>query len=150
MTILLLRHAVAVRQADWPEAELLRPLTIKGYAQAAALVDQLQPFGIERIVSSPYVRCVESVEPLSAHLVRPLLIHDDLAENMDAKAADLVDVDGDEVVLLCSHGDVVPALLGALAPKADLGREPKCEKGSTWVIERGGGSARYLPPPDVG
>ena len=150
MTILLLRHAVALRQADWPHHDQLRPLTVKGYAQAAAFIEQLRPFGINRIISSPYVRCVESVAPLSTHFVRPLLTSDDLAEGMDAKATELVDLASDEVVLLCSHGDVVPALLEALAPKADLGRDPKCEKGSTWVVERGGRTARYLPPPAVG
>jgi 8-oxo-dGTP diphosphatase len=149
MTILLLRHAAAVRRADWHEADLLRPLTVKGYAQAAGLIDVLGKLAPQRIVSSPYVRCIESVEPLRAHLVRPVLVNDDLAEGTDAKAAALVDVDRDEVVLLCSHGDVIPALLTALAPDADLGPDPRCEKGSTWVIERGGRSVRYLPPPET-
>ena len=150
MTILLLRHASALRRGDWPHHDQLRPLTTKGYAQAAALVEQLRPFGVNRIVSSPFVRCVETVAPLSSHLLRPLLTSDHLAEGMEAKATELVDPASDEVVLLCSHGDVVPALLEALAPTADLGHDPRCEKGSTWVVEVGGRTVSYLPPPIVG
>jgi hypothetical protein len=54
--------------------------------------------------------------------------------------------------VFCSHGDVIPMLLGHFASKGiDLGPEPQCPKGSTWALETNKAgdvtSARYLPPP---
>ena len=54
--------------------------------------------------------------------------------------------------LLCSHGDIIPAVLESLAAGGiDLGPEPRCPKGCTWVLEseHGGDITRvsYLPPP---
>jgi 2,3-bisphosphoglycerate-dependent phosphoglycerate mutase len=60
--IYLVRHAAATGQA----ADA--PLTSEGAAQAAALAEFLSGFGIGRIVSSPFVRAVKSIEPLSIRL----------------------------------------------------------------------------------
>jgi 8-oxo-dGTP diphosphatase len=147
VTVLLVRHAEAGRRGAWTQPDHLRPLTSEGHDQAAGLVALLRPFGIGRILSSPFVRCVQTVEPLAAELAVGLETHDLLAEGTRRRAAELVDVDAEETVVLCSHGDVVPDLLVALAPAADLGRDPRCEKASTWVVERGGAAVRYLPPP---
>ena len=68
MSLLLVRHAVAVSKHDWPSDDRLRPLNDKGFAQARALVDVLAGHRIEVIVSSPAVRCVQTVEPLAAAL----------------------------------------------------------------------------------
>jgi 8-oxo-dGTP diphosphatase len=52
---------------------------------------------------------------------------------------------------MCSHGDVIPAVVLALAEHGVEMRDPRVwKKGSTWVLERDGGlftSARYLAPP---
>ncbi len=55
--------------------------------------------------------------------------------------------------VLCSHGDVIPAVLASLAASGvDLGNDPRCPKGCTWVLEAPGGvditRVRYLPPPE--
>jgi hypothetical protein len=50
-----------------------------------------------------------------------------------------------------SHGDVIPALLDRLARRGlDLGRDPRVEKASTWVLSVQDGavrSARHISPP---
>jgi hypothetical protein len=50
-----------------------------------------------------------------------------------------------------SHGDVIPELLAALARRGvDLGDDPRCRKGSTWVLDVEAGAvtaARALAPP---
>jgi len=147
MTLLFVRHAIALRRQDWTRDDDLRPLTPRGYEQAEALPALLESFGVGRILSSPSTRCVETVQPLAARLGLPVEERQELAEGAGAAAARLLEgLDG--TVVLCSHGDVVPELVPAVAPSArqDDGEMP-CEKGSTWVVEDDGRSARYLPPP---
>lgn len=141
-TVLLVRHAAAGRRRPGAQ-DHLRPLSERGRRQADALVGLLAPYRPARIVSSPSLRCVETVLPLAAHLGLAVEESAELAEGRGAAAAALVDGAGPDVTVLCSHGDVVPELLWVLAPAA--AGEPGCAKGSTWVVE--GGEARYLPPP---
>ena len=151
MPLLLVRHASALRRHDWSSPDFRRPLTPKGYAQAAALADQLAGYDVRRILSSPYVRCVETVEPLAARLGLPVEPVDALAEGAGASFLRLVDEveTADGAAVLCSHGDVLPILLEALAPAAALSDPSRpCDKGSTWVVAADRRRADYLPPPD--
>jgi 8-oxo-dGTP diphosphatase len=54
-------------------------------------------------------------------------------------------------VVACSHGDVIPAVVEALAEQGlEILDPPVWKKGSTWLLERDGGlftSARYLGMP---
>lgn len=72
----LVRHCKAEGQP--PEA----PLTAEGRVQAEALADFLADKGVERIVSSPFVRAVKSIEPLAARLGLPVELDDRLAEKV--------------------------------------------------------------------
>jgi broad specificity phosphatase PhoE len=148
MTVLLVRHAVAMRRRDWTEADHLRPLTPKGIAQAEGLVDLLGTFDVTRIFSSPYVRCVQTVQPLAAKLGVAVEEIEELAEGADDAASGLVKGLGETTAVLCSHGDVVPALLSALAPHTYRGLdELPIAKGSTWVVDHHRDKATYLDPP---
>jgi hypothetical protein len=56
-----------------------------------------------------------------------------------------------EKIAVCTHGDVIPEILVALADEdhLDLGPRPRQAKGSVWVLEAEGGrfvKAAYLPP----
>ena len=68
MTVFLVRHADAKSRANWPHPDETRPLTRKGLHQAEGLVDLLRDRPIRRILSSPAVRCVETVAPLANKL----------------------------------------------------------------------------------
>jgi broad specificity phosphatase PhoE len=77
---------------------------------------------------------------------------DDLAEGAGPAALALVRALADEKVALCTHGDVIPDVLVALADedRLELGPSPHQAKGSVWILEASGGrftKARYLPPP---
>jgi 8-oxo-dGTP diphosphatase len=109
VTSVLLRHASAGDKRHWSGDDRLRPLDDRGRRQVAALVDLLRPLEIRRIVTSPYVRCVQTVEPLAAAFGLPVEYDDRLGEGMDGAAAELL---GQAGVLACTHGDVVDALLG--------------------------------------
>jgi broad specificity phosphatase PhoE len=114
LTSLFVRHAAAGDRDDWDGDDFHRPLDARGRREAAELVRLLRPFGLRRVVSSPYVRCVQTVEPLAAALGLQLEQDDRLAEGQGAAAADLLREDG---VVCCSHGDVAEALVGRTLKK---------------------------------
>jgi 8-oxo-dGTP diphosphatase len=148
MTLLLVRHGVAERRRDWKQADHLRPLTAKGQQQAEGLVDVLAEYGVRRICSSPYLRCVQTVEPLAAKLGLAVEQLDELADGADDDACRLVPGLAGETTVFCTHGDVVPALLSVLAPRAVRGRaDLPLAKGSTWVVDLEAQDASYLEPP---
>ena len=80
MTIYLVRHAKAGERAAWDGDDFMRPLSGRGHTQAFGLLDQLRKAKFERILSSPYVRCMETVVPLAG--IRGLAVEpaDALAE----------------------------------------------------------------------
>jgi 8-oxo-dGTP diphosphatase len=139
-TVCLVRHASAGNRKDWEGDDRLRPLDKRGFRQAEGLVDLLREREPTRILSSGYVRCRQSVEPLAKVLGLPVEERDELAEGAgtDDVRRLLDELDGERAVL-CTHGDVVLELLGEESPK-----------GSTWVLEVANGDLRrleYLPPP---
>jgi 2,3-bisphosphoglycerate-dependent phosphoglycerate mutase len=73
--IYLVRHA----HSDYSPDEM-RPLSVAGQEAAGRVADALQASGITRIVSSPYRRAVQTVEPLAARLSIPVEIDADLRE----------------------------------------------------------------------
>jgi 8-oxo-(d)GTP phosphatase len=126
MTVLLLRHAVAGHGTDAPD-DHLRPLDERGRRQADRLPDALAGYDVQRVLTSPYVRCRQTVEPLAGSLGLPIEERPELAEGSTAEdVLDLVrSLDG-ETAVLCTHGDVVSEVLGE-----------ESKKGSTWVLEVG-------------
>lgn len=115
MTSILLRHASAGHRLDWEHDDHRRALDACGRRQSADLVEILRPLGVRRVVSSPYVRCVQTVEPLAAALGLQVEQDERLEEGAGGAAADLLSEDG---VVCCTHGDIVEALLGRGLKKA--------------------------------
>jgi phosphohistidine phosphatase SixA len=109
VTSVLVRHASAGDRADGAEDDRLRPLDARGRRQATGLAELLGGLDLRRVVSSPYVRCVETVEPLAAALGLEVERDDRLAEGKGRAALELLQ---DEGVACCTHGDVVGDLLG--------------------------------------
>jgi len=110
MSVVLLRHAWAGERTDWAGDDMSRPLDERGRQQALALSDLAQ-WGVGRVVSSPYRRCIESVEPLARVLGIPIELDDRLTEGatQPQTLALLAELDGG---LACTHGDVIEAVLG--------------------------------------
>ena len=115
MTSVLVRHASAGHRLDWEHDDHLRPLDARGRRQSADLVALLRPLGLRRILSSPYVRCVQTVEPLAAALGLEVELDERLEEGKGGAAAELLREDG---VVCCTHGDIVEALVDRGLKKA--------------------------------
>jgi len=112
MSVVLLRHTHAGDRDDWPGDDFHRPLDERGRRQAQELVDELRALGVRRAVSSPYVRCVQTVEPLGLGVEQD----DRLAEGAThAETLELLDSLEDAVA--CTHGDVIEAVLGRTLKK---------------------------------
>jgi 8-oxo-(d)GTP phosphatase len=138
--VYLVRHAKAGDRAAWTEDDDLRPLTKKGRAQAEGLVRLFLELAVDRIMSSPSVRCVQTVRPLAIARSLPVEEEASLAEGTGrAIALELVRSTGGAVVM-CSHGDVIPAVVLDLADRGVAMTDPPTwKKGSTWMLERDGG-----------
>ncbi len=154
VALLLVRHAHAGARKDWQGEDRLRPLSARGRRQAEGLVALAEPFACQRMLSSPYERCLATLRPLAEHLslrVEPL---EELAEGNATSALALVRTLVDEKVAVCTHGDVLAEVLVALADEdcLELGERPRQAKGSTWVLESRDGrfaAASYLPPSEA-
>jgi phosphohistidine phosphatase SixA len=141
LRLLVVRHASAGDRRHWDGDDRLRPLDSRGGRQAEALVALLEPFPLERLLSSPYVRCVQTLEPLAAARGLTVESREELAEGMGRDAfADLVS-ELDRPAALSVHGDLLEELLGHDRPR---------KKGSVWVFAAEQGELRperYLAPP---
>ena len=147
----VVRHAQAGDRRRWKGPDEERPLSRKGRRQAEHLAAMLANEEIDTIWSSPFLRCRQTVEPLAERLGLPVEVAAELAEGNGATGVLKLALNADGNSVMCTHGDVIDALLDHLAHEGiDLGKKPRCTKGSTWVLELRDGrvvAARYLPAP---
>ena len=126
MIVYLVRHATAGHRASWEGDDQLRPLDERGRRQAEGLVELFARRDLERIVSSPASRCVETVVPLANARGMAVERSEALAEGAGREAAlELFHTAGAPLVASV-HGDMVEELTGEGA-----------KKGSTTVLEVG-------------
>jgi len=153
--LLLLRHASAgPRPLVSGVADLERPLDARGGAQATALVELLAPTlgDAPDLVTSPAMRCRETVAPLAGRLGSHAVVDEALAEGCDVTVL-LARVQAGiaRPTLWVSHGDVIPELLAMLVQRGlDLGPDVRFQKASTWVLHVEDGvatAARHIRPP---
>jgi 8-oxo-dGTP diphosphatase len=107
VSVILLRHASAGDRDAWAGDDVLRPLDERGRTQALALRDELRARGVQRVFSSPYVRCMQTVAPLGLEIVPD----ERLAEGAQVEATLALLHDLDDAVA-CTHGDVIEGVLG--------------------------------------
>lgn len=124
--LIVLRHAEAVKRAEWEGDDRLRPLDRVGSKQARAIADMLHAFDVRSIYSSDSVRCLETVQPYSeledipVH-AEPLFSEETFAE--EPKLALKVGLDlltEPAATVVCTHRPVLPKLLKRLAKASGL------------------------------
>ena len=137
MTLYLVRHAHAGDRYQWDGDDVERPISPKGRRQTEAITEVLAAEPVTRVLTSPYVRCQQTVAPLADRLSVPLEVEEVLAEGTAGSIALGLARDlRDEVAVLCSHGDVIPELLAELLADGMAMVGPRrCEKGSVWRID---------------
>lgn len=157
MLVLLVRHGHAGSKASWTGDDRERPLSARGAAGAQALVHILAPYRPVRVLSSPLLRCRQTVEPVAAQLDLPVELADRLGPESPKQAVSFIrDVaqEGPGPVVVCTHGEVIQVVQAGFPPRLVRGAKASTRaKGSTWVLEYAGRrllSARYLPAPRFG
>ena len=138
-TVYLVRHAKAGERRVWDGDDEDRPLSKTGWKQARAVADRLEPRHTTRLVSSAYVRCVQTLEPLGELLGQtvetdPRLFEDEPFEPVLEMLGEVPDGS-----VLCSHGDIIPAVIRALHRRGmEVDTPADWRKGSIWVLKRKG------------
>ena len=158
MPLFLVRHAKAGKRSKWLEDpantdDLKRPLDNKGTLQAVALADRLSDFAPPQLLSSPYIRCMQTLEPLGATLAISVKADERLAENNPFEPIlELLEGCPDNSVL-CSHGDMIPMVVEALERRGMVVTGMRdSRKASVWVLERQNGviaRGHAWPPPII-
>jgi 8-oxo-dGTP diphosphatase len=102
-------------------------------------------------MSSPYLRCVQTVEPLARARRMEVKQTQVLAEGQGLGAYELFQDEALDHAVLCTHGDIVWELVEDLARRQVLPSfQEQFEKGGTWVVEVEKGSpvkAHYIAAP---
>lgn len=150
----LVRHAKAGERRGWNGNDVERPLSKKGWKQADLVGKRLSKLPATRLVSSPYVRCVQTLEPAGSRLGLDVDVDQRLCE--DEPFEPVLDLIGElpDRSVMSSHGDIIPAVLAALERRgAEIRTPPDWRKASTWVLGRNKKGvivhAKVWPPPVV-
>src|SRR2546427_6436389 len=109
--VFLVRHADAGDREKWKGDDRQRPLSPKGWKQARRLVGLLGDRGIDRILSSPYVRCRQTVTPLAEALGLEIINREQLAEGTPWRKALALILAIRDTTVMCGQGDVIAYLL---------------------------------------
>jgi 8-oxo-dGTP diphosphatase len=149
--IYLVRHSKAGERRVWNGHDVDRPLSKTGWKQSRAVARRLSKKNITALYASPYVRCMQTLEPLgdlAGLRVQPeqRLFEDEPFEPV----LDLINEVEDGAVL-CSHGDIIPAVINALVRRGmEVATPPDWGKASVWVLRRKGDRitrGKVWPPP---
>lgn len=137
--IYLVRHAKAGERRVWTGDDTSRPLSKHGWKQSRAVAERLAGKGVSTIHSSPYLRCVQTVEPLAELIGTTITIDDRLAEDSPFEPVLDLLADIDTGAVLCSHGDIIPATIQALVRRGmEMQSSVDWRKATVWVLRRKG------------
>jgi 8-oxo-dGTP diphosphatase len=141
MRLIFVRHGSAKSKRTWKGPDRDRPLTANGQRQAKAIALRLTRHRPARIISSPSLRCVQTVTPLGS--TRQLEIEQCQALDTDggAAAVELVRqlISGEpasSTIVLCTHREILVEILPALASQYGIPLEHRLPgaKGGCWTL----------------
>jgi 8-oxo-(d)GTP phosphatase len=141
MRLIVVRHATAKAKRNWRGRDLDRPLTTNGHSQAKALSLQLARPCPARIISSPSLRCTQTVSLLATRCHLQVEHAGALATDGGQAAVDLVEgirlnAPPSSTIVLCTHREVLVEVLPTLASRfgVDVGHRLPGAKGSFWTL----------------
>jgi len=131
--LVIVRHAKAVARSAWEGDDRERPLEARGRERAEALVPVLAAYGVTRVLTSPSVRCLDTIFPYAvASGTEPRLRKGLSEEGHEASPGKSVQhleaaLERGEPAAICSHGPVMTDLLATLSERLDLTGESSVE-----------------------
>jgi 8-oxo-dGTP diphosphatase len=141
-TLVLLRHAKAIKRSDWSDYDLDRPLSEEGLEQSQKLIAQLEPFGISAIYSSDATRCFSTIEPFSLAAELRVNVTQDLNEETFEKSAktsveyirQVMKFEGNQ--LIAGHNPIIPHVLSKVA-RVDYSADD-LSPADAWIVHHRG------------
>ena len=144
--LMVVRHADAEDKRSWNGADRHRPLSAAGRRQADGLVVRLEDYPVERILSSPTLRCLDTVRPLARD--RFLKVEPVAALGVDGGLDPVLAMLWDQELrkaVLCTHGETIGRLVAQLVEDGSDVRGPlHWPKGSTWMLQRVDNGRRHV------
>lgn len=124
--LILLRHAKAEPKSDWAGRDAVRPLSVKGRGDAAALSGLLACFAPRaEVFTSPTARCTETVRPYAEAAGVRMRLADELrisqTDNADSDSLLVSVLSSGKPAILCAHRENLPGLIAGAV--ASLGAE---------------------------
>ncbi|MCB4208328.1 NUDIX domain-containing protein [Arthrobacter sp. UM1] len=153
--LVVTRHAKAKPRSKWTRPEAERPLAPSGFRQAAELADLLRCWRPTRVATSPWARCVQTVQPFVSES-KPRVKHVDAftersaKENpgkTQAKFAKLLKPK--HVTVYCGHRPVMPTILPVLRAAA-LGDSAESLPDADPYLRPGAVLVAHMPVSDPG
>ena len=152
----LVRHAKAGHREAWPasDPDELRPVSKAGRRQAKRLVRVFDGVALTRLFSSPFLRCIQTFEPLAESRNLDIELAHELSEGAPTAGVEalILAASADGPAAFSTHGDIQVGVVEELLDRGARleGALTGFKKGSTWSLEVVGGkiaSVRYVPAP---
>ena len=143
--VLLIPHLDAGDRDRWPGDQDERPLSDLGRRQAQALNEALSGESLTHLYASPALRCRQTLEPLASTFGLAIETLPALAEKQPGESRDAMASRGSialqtianaaQNAAVCSHGDLIPAVVDLLVREHDLPPpEPLQERGQWYEL----------------
>jgi 8-oxo-dGTP diphosphatase len=148
--LLLVRGAEMIKRDEWDPEAGSRPLAPAGEQAARSLASLGGMFDIQRILSAPSPRCIETVAELARRESLEVERSEHLTGGSLAGTLDLVAETRGTGTVLCTHEDVMADVLAHLIhhDRTVMTKRFRARKGSAWVVTGDRtryDSAYYLP-----
>jgi phosphohistidine phosphatase SixA len=140
MRLTIVRHATAGSKRAWSGPDLQRPLDKHGERSADRLCPLVLTHPVQRLLSSPATRCIQTLGPVADRQDLPIELWDGLGP--DADESNLVALFTNHAfddAVVCTHGEVMSPLLEAreFRRAVDAVGVPRGElmaKGTAWRL----------------
>lgn len=143
--LIILRHAKAVKRSDFTgKDDSDRPLSGRGRRQSKIITEALEGYGIEQIISSPMLRCQETVKKFVKQLSTTSTLVDAISEwgyeqnPEDLDPAIKLVMNDPTPTVLCSHRPVLDAILDTVARLGGISKTERKE--GIWATKLSPGS----------
>ena len=152
MSVYLIRHAKAGSRSEWVEDDMSRPLSKTGWRQAHKIALKFAKRPPTALISSPYLRCVQTLQPLAEANALEVVVDERLTEGAAFEPVLAMLGELPDGAVLCSHGDVVPDTIAALQRRGcRINGAADWRKATVWKLDRNSAgdviSAKVWPPP---
>lgn len=142
-TLIVVRHTRAMKRSAWKKgkgSEETRPLTPAGEKMAKEMIPLLSAYGVTRLISSPWERCVATVRPYQQAMGIELETNECLTEAAHEKKSKpvyrLVDNllgTNEAPVALCAHRPTLPSIVQAFLDRAPHSITKSIPKEDPWL-----------------